>query len=655
MFTTTTKVIIGFAIGAIVGGAVIYVGLSDEVRTTAALSAELARSSSILSQSNQPPLPPCPPPPDPQTNCMTPEQLQMWQQAQQQQQQPPPVQNPDPNQTQQQPNTGSNQYQPPTGQPDQNGQYPPGTPQPTNGQNPNPNPNQGPPNGQQGQPGQFGPNGQPGQPFNAASTNIGKPPPLNFQQPAGLQDPDKCFREKGGEALVAAMRSGQMSPAQAASAGSCFMGNFNNSGGGQGQPGQGGPNGQPGQPFGQMSILSGDFMRTMSNVKPPANDCVAKIAGSDVADKMFGQGIAMDPETSKKVMAAGCFGPPPGGAGQPGPNGQQGAPGRQFAGPPLEVVDCLNKIAGNGDIQSGKRVPTAAEFSAGQACYAKAGATPFFVPPGQVSENSPLSLCAKAVIGVTDISKITPNSLTKDQKQRMRACYAPTGDQAMANTQPSLPQEAADCVKKIMGEEAFAQVSTGKLEPTAAQRKEVGAACFQRKAGLSKIAELSEAAVPLTQTQALMADVDSELVAEPTVEPPTTEEVAANPDESTFELTGELGVDVESVDIYYNSDATIVTAETKTDDSGKKSWTTNVAYSSLDQDEKHTLYALVTNSDGTTVRSPLVAFAAEAKDSESAGTAGTSSRNMMILYGGLGALVLTIIGFVIARRRHKAV
>ncbi|MEK7202516.1 MAG: hypothetical protein AAB669_03265 [Patescibacteria group bacterium] len=645
--STITRVVVGFAFGAVIGGGVIS-AISNLNYSTEQLTTELAHST-IVSQTNSPPFPPCPPPPEPQTNCMTTEQLQMWQQAQQQQpppqQPPPPNQNPDPNQ---QPPTGG-QNPPPTNQnPDPNQQQ--------NGQTGQPNPNQQPPtNGQNPPP----PGSQPGQPFqpqNAASQYQGPPPNLNlsFQQPAGLQDPDKCFREKGGEALVAAMRSGQMSPAQAASAGSCFMGNFNNSGGGQGQPGQPGGNGQPGQPFGQMSILSGDFMRTMSNVKPPANDCVAKIAGADVADKMFGQGVAMDPETSKKVMAAGCFGPPPGGTGQPGPNGQPGAPGRQFAGPPLEVVDCLNKIPGNGDIQSGKRVPTTAEFSAGQACYAKAGATPFFVPPGQVSENSPLSLCAKAVIGVTDISKITPNSLTREQKQRMRACYAPTGDQAMANTQPSLPQEAADCVKKIMGEEAFAQVSTGKLEPSAEQRKNVASTCFQRKTGLSKIAELSEAAVPLTQTQALMADVDSTLIPEPEVVAPTTTEVAADPDEASFELTGTLGdgADVETVDIYYNSDANIVTTETK-DENGKKTWGTTVAYSSLSQDEDHTLYALMTKSDGTVVRSPLVAFAAKAADSTETTSDSGTNRNMLVLYGILGALALAIIGFVLVRRKHR--
>ncbi|MCR4307387.1 MAG: hypothetical protein NUV80_02415 [Candidatus Berkelbacteria bacterium] len=652
--STITKVVVGFAFGAVIGGGVIST-ISNLNYSTDQLSTELAYST-IVSQTNSPPMPPCPPPPEPQTNCMTPEQYQMWQQAQQQQppQQPPPTNNqfPDPNQ-QQQNNTQNGQPPPPT-----NNQFPDPNQQ-QNGQTGQPNPNQQPPNNGQYPPPP--PGSQPGQPFqpqNTASHYQGPPPNLNlsFQQPAGLQDPDKCFREKGGEALVAAVRSGQMTPGLMSQAASCFVGNFNN-GGGPGGPGQGGPNGsggpgQNGQPFGQMAIFSGDFIKTMSNTRPPAGECVAKIAGADVAEKMFGQGIQPDSATRDKIFQAGCFGPPPGGAGQPGPNGQPGAPGRQFAGPPPEVVECLNKIAGNGDIQSGKRAPTPTEFNAGQSCYAKANAVPFFVPPHEVPENSPLALCAKAVIGVTDLSSITPNSLTRDQKQRMRQCYAPSGEQAMANTQPSLPQEAADCIKKIMGEEAFAQVSTGRLEPTAEQRK-AGAICF-KKSGLSKIAELSVAAVPKTQAEALMADVDSTLVPEPEVVAPTTTEVAENPDEASFELTGTLGgeADVETVDVYYNSDANIVTTETK-DENGKKTWSTKVAYSSLSQDEDHTLYALMTKSDGTVVRSPLVAFAAKAADStETTSTSGTN-RNMMVLYGILGALALAIIGFVLVRRRHK--
>ncbi|MEK7171066.1 MAG: hypothetical protein AAB774_02070 [Patescibacteria group bacterium] len=661
--STVTKVILGFAFGAIVGGGVISaIATLDD--TSSQLAFDSVQSGIKVSQSNYPPMPPC------SDTQFTPEQRaqgmhcpteaeyqqmmqqQNQQQQQQQQTQPPPTgQNSDPNQTQNQqpqPNSDPN-YRPPAGQTVQTNPNPNGSQPPPNGQNPNQSQD-----GQPGQPGQFG---QPGQPFNAASTNIGPPPELNFQRPAGLDDPDKCFREKGGEALVTAVKTGRMTPALMSTAGSCFSARFN-AAPGQGQPGQGGPNdqggapGQAGQPFGQMTIFSGEFIKNMSSVKPPSNDCVVKIAGEAVAEKMFGQGIQPDNATRDKIFKAGCFGPPPSeNEGQNGPNGQSGAPGRQFAGPPLEVVDCLNKIAGNGDIQSGKRNPTPTEFNAGQACYAKAGATPFFVPPSQVPENSPLALCAKAVIGVTDISTITPDSLTRAQKQRMRTCYAPSGDQAMANTQPSLSQEAADCIKKVMGEAAFSQVSTGRLEPTAEQRK-AGAVCFPKK-GLSKIAELSEAAVPKTQAEALMADVDASLVSEPTVIAPTTEEVSQNPDESNFELTGEV-TEGETVDIYYNSDATIVTAETKDATGGKKTWSTDIAYSSLSQDEKHTAYAVTTKSDGTAVRSPLIAFEAKAADPTTDSTTGTG-RNMLILYGVLGALALAVIGFVIVRRRHKAV
>ena len=653
--STITKVAISFAFGAIVGGGVIssIATLND---TSDQLATDSFQTGIKISQSSFPPMPPC------NQSQFTPEQQaqgmhcptdaeyqQMMQQQQnqqnQQQQQPPPPtsgQNPAPNQNQQQPpqNPDPN-FQPPSGQQGQT--PPPGTnQQPPNGQSPNQGQNQ------PGQPGQFG---QPGQPFNAASTNIGRPPELSFQRPPGLEDPDKCFREKGGEALVAAVHSGKMTPAFMSSAASCFSANFNGPPG-QGQPGQpGGASGQGGQPFGQMTIFSGEFIKTMSSIKPPSNDCVVKVAGEAVAEKMFGQGFPPDPTTMKKINDAGCFGPPPGGGGQPGPNGQPGAPGRQFAGPPLEVVDCLNKIPGNGDVQSGKRNPTPTEFSAGQACYAKAGAVPFFVPPREVPENSPLSLCAKAVIGVTDISTITPTSLTRDQKQRMRQCYAPSGEQAMANTQPSLPQEAADCIKKIMGETAFAQMSTGRVEPTAEQRK-AGAACFQRKA-LTKIGELSEAAVPKTQAEALMAEVDADLVPQPTVVPPTTTEVSEDPDTSMFELTGEVA-DGETVDVYYNSESSIVTAETKDGESGKKTWSTEVAYSSLSQDEEHTLYALMTKADGSVVRSPLVAFAAKAADSSTTASTGTS-RNMLILYGILGLVAISLICFFVIRRRHKAV
>ncbi|MDO8650284.1 MAG: hypothetical protein Q7K33_03155 [Candidatus Berkelbacteria bacterium] len=653
--STITKVAISFAFGAIIGGGVIssIATLND---ASDQLATDLVQSGIKISQSNYPPMVQCPPPPEPPTsNCLPPEQYQQYllnqqnQQQQQQQNQQPPTggQTPPPNQTQQPPQNPDPNYQPPTGQTGQN--PPPGGNQPPPGGQ---SPNQG--QNQPGQPGQFGQPGQP--PFNAASAYQGPPPGssasnLTFQQPAGLRgNPDDCFREKGGEALVAAVRSGRMTPALMSSAASCFSANFN-SAPGQGQQGQGGAPGQGGQPFGQVNIFSGKFIETMSSGKPPSNDCVVKIAGEAVAEKMFGQGSPPDPTTMKKINDAGCFGPPPDGGGQPGPNGQPGAPGRQFAGPPLEVVDCLNKIPGNGDIQSGKRNPTPTEFSAGQSCYSKAGAMPFFVPPGQVPENSPLSLCAKAVIGVTDISTITPTSLTREQKQRMRACYAPSGDQAMANTQPSLPQEAADCIKKIMGETAFAQMSTGRVEPTAEQRK-AGAACFQRKA-LTKIGELSEAAVPKTQAEALMAEVDADLVPQPTVTPPTTTEVSEDPDTSMFELTGEVA-DGETVDVYYNSDSSIVTAETKAGENGKKTWSTEVAYSSLSQDEEHTLYALMTKADGSAVRSPLVAFAAKAADSSTTASTGTS-RNMLILYGILGLVAISLICFFVIRRRPKAV
>ena len=490
-------------------------------------------------------------------------------------------------------------------------------------------------------------------PYNAASNLLGPPPDLNFLRPAGLDDPNKCFREKGGEALVVAVRSGQITPSLMSSAASCFNGNFSGPGGGgnQGPPGSGGSGGPQGQPYGQLSIFSVDFIKTMSQQRPPAGDCVAKVAGEAAANKMFGSGGQLDDSTREKVFAAGCFGPPSGGPG--GPNSGRGEmgipPGRAFDAPPPGVVECLSKIANSTEVQSGKRVPTPAEFGQGQACYAKAGAMPFFVPPHEVDENSPLAQCAKAVIGVTDISTITPNNLTRDQKQKMRRCYEPVGNQAYAETRPSLPQVVADCVKGILGETVFSQVSTGRLEPSAEERQKVGS-CFQNKPK-SGIAYLAGAAVPLSQTEALLADVDPVLVPSPTVVAPSEEAVNADPDTAQFALSG-ASEDVESVDVYVNSEPTITTVATEKGDNNKKTWSSNMAFSSLTTGEEHTAYAVITTKDGKTVRSPLVSFVAKAAPAVAA-TEGGSSWLTMVVYGSLGVVLLALVAYLVLRRRHK--
>src|SRR3989344_1512863 len=242
--STITKVAISFAFGAIVGGGVIS-SISSLSDTSSQLATDSVRSGIKISQSSYPPMPPC------NQSQFTPEQqaqgmhcpteaeyqqmMQQQQNQQQNQQQPPPSgQYPDPNQTQNQqtqPNTGSN-YQPPAGQ---------------TGQNPPPGSNQPPPNGQypnQGQ-NQFGQPGQPGQPPNAASTDIGRPPKLSFDQPAGLgpKGPNECLLKAGGQGLVEAFKSRNITPADMAKVGTCFSTSFN-AAPGQGQPGQGG------QPFG---------------------------------------------------------------------------------------------------------------------------------------------------------------------------------------------------------------------------------------------------------------------------------------------------------------------------------------------------------------------------------------------------------------------
>ncbi|MEK7548602.1 MAG: hypothetical protein AAB499_01735, partial [Patescibacteria group bacterium] len=433
MYSNVLKVVVGFVVGAVIGsGATLALIGTDSSNDS---QGRLSGSGSLLGQDYQ-------------------QQQQQYQQPPPdgQYQQPPPdgqYQLPPPPPAYQPPIQDPNQYQQPAANQQQYQQQPPPTGNDPNAQQ------------YQQQPGQHE------QPYSALRA-LGPPPEVNFQGPAGLQPggPDNCFREKGGEALVSAMRSGKMTPAQAMQAGTCFSGSFNSNAGpgaNQGPGGSGGPGGS--QNYGQMQIFSGDFTKTMSSVRPPAAKCVEEVAGGAVADGMFGQGVQPDNATREKIFAAGCFGghgPGPGGPNS-GPGGPGGPPGRPYGAPPPEVAECLKSIGNHSEIQSGNRMPTAAEFGQGRACFAKAGINTFFVPPHEVPANSPLALCAIAASGVTDISTITPNSLTFDQRNRMRRCYNPSGDLAYVEPKPALSETVANCVKAALGETIFAQVSTGQV------------------------------------------------------------------------------------------------------------------------------------------------------------------------------------------------
>ena len=642
--STITKVAISFAFGAIVGGGVIS-SISSLSDTSSQLATDSVRSGIKISQSSYPPMPPC------NQSQFTPEQqaqgmhcpteaeyqqmMQQQQNQQQNQQQPPPSgQYPDPNQTQNQqtqPNTGSN-YQPPAGQ---------------TGQNPPPGSNQPPPNGQypnQGQ-NQFGQPGQPGQPPNAASTDIGRPPKLSFDQPAGLgpKGPNECLLKVGGQGLVDAFQSRNITPADMAKVGTCFSTSFN-AAPGQGQPGQGG------QPFGRMTIFPESIMNAVSSSSytSPVNKCVAEIAGPTIAKEMFIQGIQPDNATRDKIFKAGCFGPPPGGQG--GPDGQPGVSERQFTEPPEAVRGCLKNISGSDAVRLGKRGPSSEEINAARKCFDDTGtAMPVYFDPRALQQESTMMRCSEAVIG-SEISTITPDKLSKELKDKIRKCFT-SGDLAGIPTQPSLPEKVAKCMNELFGDTVFAQISAGKHKPTAEERK-AGAACIPKKDGVSKIVGIAVAAVQPTQVEALLAaEVDTDVVSNPTITLPTSEEVDQNSSTAKITFAGIVD-DGDTAEIYINSEASIVTAETKTTDSGK-SWSTEVAFDSLSQGEEHTAYALIAKADGTLVRSEMVSFEAKAAESATATASSGTSRNMLISYGVLGALVVAIISLVVIRRKYK--
>ncbi|MEK7548657.1 MAG: hypothetical protein AAB499_02030, partial [Patescibacteria group bacterium] len=163
------------------------------------------------------------------------------------------------------------------------------------------------------------------------------------------------------------------------------------------------------------------------------------------------------------------------------------------------------------------------------------------------------------------------------------------------------------------------------------------------------ISRLASAAVPKSQTESMMAEADATVLSQPSVVAPTADAVASDPDAAQFILTGNADEQFETVDIYVNSELEITTVETN-----KKSWSSKLAFSSLDPDVEHTLYTVATRLNGETVRSPLGAFAAKAAPASAATEEGGRDWKTIIAYGALVLALLGLLGYlVVVRRKNK--
>ena len=434
-----------------------------------------------------------------------------------------------------------------------------------------------------------------------------------------------------------------MTPEQAQRAGPCFNTNISFGGGtgGSGQPGSGG---YPGH---QVFVFSSEMTGAMAKMRPPetVDRCVIAAVGEKVATGMFKEGVPPPPEVREKL--SGCFGSPGGGPGGSNP-GRGGPPGVAYAPPPDAARPCLDKIPDYASFQSGGQAPNPSQFLEIKKCFRDNSAFPPYLNALEVDENSTAMKCAKAVGGISDPSSFTPNKYSVEQLRATRTCFAPTGGQIVP-PQPSMSVKTTECLTKLFGSDYFAKISVGGIDPKPGDI-EKGKTCFD-KLGLSQTILLADAALPKAQARVLLeAKIDTNLA--PVVNLPSEEELKADPN-AQVNIAGVSGnIDTNSVEVYVNSELVIETAEVK-----ENAWSVKLALSGLkdpeNADEKHTAYAVVTNPDGSLTRSNIISFEAKAADSSATTSTGTS-RNMLILYGILGLVAISLICFFAIRRRHKA-
>ena len=330
------------------------------------------------------------------------------------------------------------------------------------------------------------------------------------------------------------------------------------------------------QKFSQVSVIPAGI-----TTRPAAYDCVVAKLGADAAKSIFDQGK----QPSGGLGAAkDCF-------------GEGKSELRQQ--PSASVIACLKDKGITQDvidaISNGTKSATSDQLDTAKGCYQTEQATPFVQSPKQVTDDSPAMLCAKAILNVTDLSALKTSGLTATQRAQVASCFTPSQPALAPAAKPSLSTTVEACLKAALGD-TFAQIQSGQVVPTDAQ-KQAGKACFQKESdSASASAKTVAAVVPKDQAEALLtATEDQKVLPRPSV-------VAAKDSSKNVTISGEIAADVSTADVYVNSDTQIITVPVV-----NGAWTASVPASALDAGVQHTMYAVASTDTGL-VRSQVVAF-----------------------------------------------
>lgn len=377
-------------------------------------------------------------------------------------------------------------------------------------------------------------------------------------------------------------------------------------------------------------------------------NCVQNLLGSDFAwfNNTANPNATGEYERFSRLedKAAQCFEshPPPPSSSEP----------QYFMTP--EMISCLKKAVGVSrfeSISSGKSTLTPSEAEKGQLCFEK-----FFDqerPKVEYSSASKLDKevesCLKLVVGDKRFVQISLGNATptKEELKKGKECF---GDSASPFAPPAVLKvdtRIKECITSAISKDRLAKIKAGDIEPSDPERNKV-ASCFE------KINGLQLAFLPIPPDQIPFLKVDSSLGSIENVK--TTYQTSDSGKEQPVVTYTGAGKPNSSLDLYFFSDPIVVTVDT--DANGTWSYNLDVPLDS----GNHISY-VAAKTGGEAVRSEVFRFSvaqAEAAGGREGGLIVKNTgfadqvNNYLVWVGGLVLIgVVGLVSIVIYRNRKK--
>lgn len=313
---------------------------------------------------------------------------------------------------------------------------------------------------------------------------------------------------------------------------------------------------------------------------------------------------------------------------------------------------CLINAVGEtafGEINSGSREPTAIEKLRSQQCFASTEAPKIaFVAEGE-ELGEEVESCLALAVGEDSLSRVSKARLSLEQREKVQRCFGESSHPLSTKAKTELSPTISSCMKNSLGEARFAEISTGKFEPTE-EEKELGRECF------AQIHEVQKNLLPPPPEEVPFLEESSDLGVY------SVDQLINRGDsgvvDQTIVLKGFATPD-SVVDIAIFSDPIVVT--TKTDENGE--W----IYELKDPVEgtTHVAYATVQGASGERVRSSVFNFEVVAasdleaqapllSETEASQSIDQFVQLSIILVISVVLLVIIVFAFIVYKRNRKA-